>query len=355
MGRRQCGLRLELGKELQGVKPLQHQLKGADMPIHTLRRGDSLWGLAHRYLDSGTKWRAIYDRHNEEAAKPGRDKRLIPIEDPNLIYVGQYIMIPGDRRYVPPGTGDRFEANQPAKAVDLKISYTIGRDTLPMVYVQKGLDHTITSEVSGTVGIELKSPDRFRHNLELFMCKNPAEAKYKLEEIYDPALGVLLAKPELDFDSATNKVRIKAPIAAKAGLGPYTFEIQLESPLHLSGSLKPTTLEGGVEIGGRRFKFSAELEFKIDVYLKPKPRGRVEEPVGTIITQNERVPFDNPTNAAGFEKIATTVAWTIIGIGLAVFGYKAMPQAQGATTIQPFFHIVDPRNPRNRKYFNNNA
>jgi hypothetical protein len=343
MGRRQCGLRLELGKELQGVKPLQHQLKGADMPIHTVRRGDSLWGLAHRHLDSGAKWPAIYDRHNEEAAKPGRDKRLIPIEDPNLIYVGQYIMIPGDRRYVPPGTGDRFEANQPAKAINLKITYTIGRDTPPMVYVQKGVDYTVTAEMSGEIGIELKSADRFRHNLELLMAKNPFEAKYKLEEIYDPALCALTVKPEFGFDGDTGKVKIKAPIAAKAGLGPYTVEVHTESPLHLSGKLKPPAVEGTVEADGRQFKYSAEPEFKIDVVLEPKHRGRVEEPVFV------------PKEKAGFEKIATTVAWTIIGIGLAVFGYKAMPQAQGATTIQPFFHIVDPRNPRNRKYFNNNA
>jgi hypothetical protein len=107
--------------------------KEQNMPIHTVRRGDSLWGLAHRYLDNGAKWRAIYDRHNEEAAKPGRERRLIPIEDPNLIYVGQYIMIPGDRRNVPAGSGTRHEANQPAKAVDLKISYTIGRVTPSMI------------------------------------------------------------------------------------------------------------------------------------------------------------------------------------------------------------------------------
>jgi nucleoid-associated protein YgaU len=28
------------------------------MPIHTVRRGDSLWGLANRYLGDGAKWPA---------------------------------------------------------------------------------------------------------------------------------------------------------------------------------------------------------------------------------------------------------------------------------------------------------
>jgi hypothetical protein len=315
------------------------------MPIHTVRRGDSLWGLAHRHLDSGAKWPAIYDRHNEEAAKPGRDKRLIPIEDPNLIYVGQYIMIPGDRRYVPPGTGDKYEANQPAKAVDLKISYTIGRDTPPMTYVQEGVDFTVTSEVSGTVGIELKSPDRFRHNLELFMCKNPAEAKYKLEEIYDPPLGVLLAKPELDFDSATNKVRLKAPIAAQAGLGPYTFEVQAESPFHLSGSLKPATLEGDVEAAGRRFKFSAELEFKIDVYLKSKPRGRVEEPV--FVPKEKAVDWGQIAKET--KEIIAVVTVALSGVIAAWYGRGLILSGQ-TTSMTPFMHTIDPNDPRNLRY-----
>jgi hypothetical protein len=256
------------------------------MPIHTVRRGDSLWGLAHRYLGNGARWPAILDRHNREAANPGRDKRLIPIEDPNLIYVSQYIMIPGDRRNVlPAATGTKYEANETAKAINLKVSYTIGRDTPPVVYVQKGLDFTITSEMSGEIGVELKSPDRFRHNLEMLMSKDPAEARLKLKEVCDPALCALTAKPEFGFDGETGKVKVKAPIAAEAGLGPYTVEVHTESPLHLSGKLKPPAVAGTVEANGRQFKYSADAEFKVDVVLEPKPRGRVEEPVRVTESQ----------------------------------------------------------------------
>ena len=76
------------------------------------------------------------------------------------------------------------------------------------------------------------------------MSKNPAEAKLKLKEAYDPALCVLTAKSEFGFDADTGKVNIKAPIAAKAGLGPYTVEVHTESPLHLSGNLKPGAVGG---------------------------------------------------------------------------------------------------------------
>jgi hypothetical protein len=75
-----------------------------------------------------------------------------------------------------------------------------------------------------------------------------------------------------------------------------------------------------VEVGGRAYKFSAGLEFKADVYLEPKPRNKFGEPVWASDSQTDNVPFRNPTNAADWQKISTIVAWTIIGIGLAIMG-----------------------------------
>ena len=55
---------------------------------YTVRRGDSLWGLAYRYLGSGTRYPLIMDEHNKEVARFGPHGRLLSIKDPNLIFVG---------------------------------------------------------------------------------------------------------------------------------------------------------------------------------------------------------------------------------------------------------------------------
>ena len=47
-------------------------------------RGDTLWRIAARYLGSGYKWKLLYDANKDI------------ISNPNLIYVGQTLMIPLD-------------------------------------------------------------------------------------------------------------------------------------------------------------------------------------------------------------------------------------------------------------------
>ena len=49
---------------------------------HTVKRGDTLWGIAKSYYGSGSQFTKIYQAN--------RDK----ISNPNLIYVGQVLLIP---------------------------------------------------------------------------------------------------------------------------------------------------------------------------------------------------------------------------------------------------------------------
>ncbi|MDE3128010.1 MAG: LysM peptidoglycan-binding domain-containing protein [Gemmatimonadota bacterium] len=50
---------------------------------HTVVKGETLWGLAARYLGSGFKWRAIYEVNREAIANP------------HWIYPGQVLRMPG--------------------------------------------------------------------------------------------------------------------------------------------------------------------------------------------------------------------------------------------------------------------
>ncbi|HSG81501.1 MAG TPA: LysM peptidoglycan-binding domain-containing protein [Gemmatimonadota bacterium] len=59
---------------------------------HTVRKGDTLWGLAEEYLGAGRRWPEIYEYNNSEDVVAETGTRIV---DPNFILVGQTIVIPG--------------------------------------------------------------------------------------------------------------------------------------------------------------------------------------------------------------------------------------------------------------------
>lgn len=57
-----------------------------------VRKGDSLWKLAEQYLGSGRKWRTLLDYNNSPDVVKETKTRII---DPDLIFIGQTLYIPG--------------------------------------------------------------------------------------------------------------------------------------------------------------------------------------------------------------------------------------------------------------------
>jgi hypothetical protein len=135
--------------------------------------------------------------------------------------------------------------------------------------------------------------------------------------------------------------------------------VQAESPLHLSGKLKPATAEGAVEVSGREFKFSADLEFKVDVILEPKPRGRVEEPVKVTIQKKEPAAYRSENSldwrqiAKEANEIIATITITIAGAIAAWYGRGLIMSGQ-TTAMTPFIHTINPNDPRYLRYAKRN-
>jgi len=72
---------------------------GASAATHIVEKGDTLWGIAKEYLGSGFKWEEIYEANKDL------------IKDPNLIYVGQEFVIPGEEEPEAPVVLDPIEVN----------------------------------------------------------------------------------------------------------------------------------------------------------------------------------------------------------------------------------------------------
>ncbi len=73
----------------------------AGAPVHEVARGDTLWGLAVRYLSDGPRWQEIYDLNGSSIA------------DPDLILPGQKLRLPSrSASTTRPATQEREEEAQ---------------------------------------------------------------------------------------------------------------------------------------------------------------------------------------------------------------------------------------------------
>ena len=125
---------------------------GGFMMQHMVRRGDSLWGLACQYLGSGARWREIEKFHNEMALG-GKHPRLLPIEDNDLIFVGQMIAIPPRNSRHPTLSQaplrDKSGKNPPSLGTRTKDDLQVGRFTSPIHSGPSALHHRSQIERNG--------------------------------------------------------------------------------------------------------------------------------------------------------------------------------------------------------------
>jgi hypothetical protein len=133
--------------------------------------------------------------------------------------------------------------------------------------------YTMITEMSGEITLENLSPDRHWSNWELAIAEDQNEVSYKLRQAHDMAFLELTGGMGMAFDPTTKKAIVKPSIAAKAGLGPYEFEVKADGPNHYSSTLKLEALSGRLEEQGRIFKFTASVVIKVDVTLHPLPKG----------------------------------------------------------------------------------
>lgn len=252
------------------------------MPVnYVIRRGDSLYALAARYLGNPNRWNEIYSYHNEQVKQRGpANKALVAIKDPNVIYVGQVLVIPGRGQQPkmkianPVGVGIGIQKTA-AIPIDLKVEYQIGRDTPPISYVEVNNEYEILIEMTGKISIEIVSIDRYQHNYDLLMCGNSQQAKAKLSEKYNPVVSALLAKPKMVFEKGT--LTVYSPIAANANIAPFEIKVGNAAPNCQSGILGPVEAHGVFQRDRIEYKYGAEITYKTEVRKKNSTRPGVDQ------------------------------------------------------------------------------
>lgn len=158
-----------------------------------------------------------------------------------------------------------------------------------------------------------------RASLEIVLSRDSAKVKQKLRELYDPAISKLLAEPTVKFDFESGRVIINTPIATEANLGPYTIKVQPVTPNHLSGTIRPETVNVRVPT--------------------PQPNQDVAKKPTAHTTKWERM-----VNERGYVvALVSFVVYAFCGAALLIAG-KGTTMKPSTTSIPPFIHKIDYRN-----------
>jgi hypothetical protein len=131
-------------------------------------------------------------------------------------------------------------------------------------------------------------------------------------------------------------------------IGPYAIEVQAVTPLHMSGTLKPPTINGDLEMGRRKYKYSADIKFKVDVIWHQRPKDG-PDPVKVTEIQREKVVRESQINSIDWAKVGKHADEIIAVVTITIFSYlfpqirMSMTGSRATTSFMPFHHSIDPR------------
>ncbi len=120
--------------------------------------------------------------------------------------------------------------------------------------------------------------------------------------------------------------------------------------MHYTGTLESQTIKGTLALGRSKFKYSADIWIKVDVFWHKKPKGGPEPVKVTKPSPQERQLVAPTENTIDWQKIgketkeiAAMVVITITSIALAWYA-RGVFLKQQFTTPPPFTHTIDRRN-----------
>lgn len=214
---------------------------------YIVKKGDTLWELAAKYLNDPNRWPEIWHFNNEQYSAPDIKSKLKPshyIDNPDLIFVGQHILIPvGDNRRqvikpIKPGQG-KTPAKNKVRLVPYK--FELGKKLFE-AYLAGGFKAKVTIKGSITIQSE-KSIGWLEFNKDGFEVKVAREYETPLNQLVSEYnLGINEKTKQIDFSCGVT-INAKTKYATK-----YLARVSIDP---LSGLPKYITTITYPEIKGK--------------------------------------------------------------------------------------------------------
>lgn len=260
--------------------------------FYIVKKGDTLWDLAVKFLNDPKRWPEIWHFNNKSYTSPAIHSKMKPsmyIKNPDLIFVGQKLLIPtsNNRRQLinpDPTEKGRTPAKEKVRLVPYK--YKIENKVFE-AYLTGGFTATIT--IAGAVTIQSEKTVSWAEF-------NNEGLDIKIAKEYETPLNKLVSEYQLGINEKTGQIDFSCGVTMHSGI-PFSPKYQAKISLNpLTGTPKYTTTVSYPEIKGKLadyFYTATGYSVVIEIEKQLRPRRQLPIPVAVRQTVPARAPVKN--------------------------------------------------------------
>ncbi len=239
---------------------------------YVVKQGDTLWDISAKELGDPLKWPELFEHNNKNnvASRNG-----MKIADPDLIFVGQKLFIPGKAPVSRPVVKQKpHKPNSAKKKAYKKVA------SIPFKYDLGSLPSQVISSPLYTASISLKGSITIQSTDSIdFVTMNRSGFEIIIKKETDKVLGKLVSETQLGFNMKTNEVTFESGMTVHSKL-PYVPSTKLSvgvSSVTGLPALKGTII--GQDIKGKINKHVYAVNgLSVEIELTPNNfTGRAEE------------------------------------------------------------------------------
>jgi len=186
---------------------------------YIVKQGDTLWDISAKQLGDPLKWPELFEHNNQSkvAASTG-----MKIADPDLIFVGQKLFIPGKMPVNKPVIKKKQPKPNTAKKKAFKkvssIPFKYNLDDLPPQIIASPL-YTASISLKGSITIQST-------NAIDFVTLNQKGFELLIKKETDKVFGKLVSETQLGFNMKTNEVTFECGMTSHSKV-PYAPSTKL--------------------------------------------------------------------------------------------------------------------------------